>query len=60
MKPSSSIVNDPLRVYCVSPESGDTTVKAKLNQPMKSITHIGYCLKGTVADFSPIEVAEAR
>jgi outer membrane protein assembly factor BamB len=41
-------------------QGGGTTVSAKLERPMKSITHVGYCLKGTVADFSPIEVSAAR
>lgn len=41
-------------------EGGGVTVKAKLKRPMKSITHVGYCLKGTIVDFSPIEVSAAR
>jgi hypothetical protein len=41
-------------------QGGEATVTAKLNRPLKSITHVGYCLNGSIADFSPIEVAEAR
>jgi hypothetical protein len=41
-------------------QGGGTTVNAKLTQPMKSITHVGYCLKGTIVDFSPIEVSEVQ
>jgi hypothetical protein len=41
-------------------QSGEATVTAKLDRPMKSITHVGYCLNNSTADFSPIEVAEAR
>jgi len=41
-------------------EGGGVKVKAKLQRPMKSITHVGYCLKATVTDFSPIEVSAAQ
>ncbi len=41
-------------------QAGGVTVNAKLDRPMKSITHVGYCLKGTVVDFSPIDVSVAR
>ena len=41
-------------------QGGGKTVKAKLNRPMKRITHVGYCLKETVTDFSPIEVSTAQ
>ena len=41
-------------------QSGEATVTAKLDRPMKSITHVGYCLNNSIADFSPIEVAAAR
>ena len=41
-------------------QGGGATVKAKLDQPMKRITHVGYCLKGTIVDFSPIEIAAAQ
>jgi hypothetical protein len=41
-------------------QGGGVTVNAKLDRPMKSITHVGYCLKGTVVDFSPIEVSAAQ
>ena len=44
----------------VTLEGGGVTVKAKLDRPIKSITHVGYCLKGTVTDFSPIEVSAAQ
>jgi outer membrane protein assembly factor BamB len=38
-------------------QGAGVTVTAKLERPMKNITHVGYCLKGTVTDFSPIEVS---
>jgi len=41
-------------------KSGKATVTAKLEQPMKSITHIGYCVNNATVDFSPIEVIVAR
>ena len=41
-------------------EGGGVTVKAELDRPMNSITHVGYCLKGTITDFSPIEVFATR
>ena len=44
----------------VTLEGGGATVKAKLDRPMKSITHVGYCLKGTIVDFSPIEVSPVQ
>jgi outer membrane protein assembly factor BamB len=41
-------------------QGGGVTVSAKLDRPMQSITHVGYCLKETIVDFSPIEVSAAR
>ena len=41
-------------------QGGGATVKAKLQRPMKSITHVGYCLNKSVVDFSPIEVSAAQ
>jgi hypothetical protein len=54
------IVTVDLASGSVTLQSGATTLTAKLEQPLKSITHVGYCLSGTTADFSPIEVAAAR
>lgn len=39
--------------------SGEATVTAKLERPLKSITHAGYCVNAAVTDFSPVEVAKA-
>ena len=42
-------------------QSGAATVTTKLQQPMKRIAYVGYCLfGGSVTDFSPIEVAPVR
>jgi outer membrane protein assembly factor BamB len=41
-------------------QGGGATVEAKLERPMQSITHVGYCLKQTVVDVSPIEVSSDR
>jgi hypothetical protein len=41
-------------------QGGDATVNAKLARPLKSITHVGYSLKGTIVDFSPIEVSAVQ
>jgi hypothetical protein len=41
-------------------QGGGATVQAKLDRPMTSITHVGYCLKGTIVDFSPIEVSAVQ
>ena len=54
------IVTVDLAAGNVTFEGGGATVKAKLERPIKSITHVGYCLKGTITDFSPIEVSAAR
>jgi hypothetical protein len=40
-------------------QSGAATVTAKLERPMKSITHVGYSINGAVTDFSPIEISVA-
>ena len=29
-------------------------------KPMKSITHVGYCLSNTIVDFSPFEISAVR
>ncbi len=54
------IVTVDLASGSVTFQGGGATVKAKLDRPMQSITHVGYALKGTVVDFSPIEVSAAR
>ena len=41
-------------------QCGETQVKAKLARPMKSITHVGYCLNNSVADFGPIVAGQGR
>ena len=41
-------------------EGGGVTVNAKLDRPMNRITHVGYCLKDTIVDFSPIEASADR
>jgi outer membrane protein assembly factor BamB len=40
-------------------QGGEAKLTARLERPMKSITHVGYCLKDSIADFSPIEVQTA-
>jgi len=54
------IVTVDLESGSVTFQGGGVTVNAKLDRPMKSITHLGYCLNNSVVDFSPIEVAVAR
>ncbi len=44
----------------VNLEGGGVAVSAKLDRPMKSITQIGYGLKGTIVDFSPIDISTAQ
>ena len=36
-----------------------TAVEAELNQPMASITHIGFCTDSAIADFTPLEARQA-
>lgn len=57
--PYELVVTVDLAAGSVTFQGGGVTVKAKLDRPMKSITHVGYCLKGTIVDFSPIEAAAA-
>ncbi len=54
------IVTVDLASGSVTFQGGGATVKAKLERPMKSITHVGYCLNGTIVDFSPIEISATR
>ena len=54
------LVTVDLAAGSVTFRSGETTLTAKLQRPMKSITHVGYCLNETIADFSPIEVSAAQ
>jgi hypothetical protein len=32
------------------------TIEAKLNRPLKQITHVGYYVMNAVTEFSPVEV----
>jgi hypothetical protein len=41
-------------------QGGGAAVNAKLARPMKSITHVGYSLKDTIVDFSPIEISAVQ
>ena len=59
-KPYELTVTVDLDTGNVTLQTAGVKVTAKLQQPMKSITHIGYCLKDTVVDFSPIEIAGAQ
>ncbi|MFV1968811.1 MAG: hypothetical protein ACC628_25620, partial [Pirellulaceae bacterium] len=54
------IVTVDLASGSVTFQGGGTTVNAKLDRPMERITHVGYCLRGTIVDFSPIEVSAAQ
>jgi hypothetical protein len=58
-KPYELSVTVDLASGSVTFQSGTTTVTAKLVRPFKSITHVGYCLNNSVAEFSPIETAAA-
>lgn len=59
-KPYELNVTVDLASATVTFQSGATTLTAKLQRPLKSITHVGYCLNNSVADFSPIETAAVR
>ncbi len=59
-KPYELTVTVDLATGSVTFQGGGATVKAKLNRPMKSITHVGYCLKSTIVDFSPIEASSVQ
>ncbi len=59
-KPYELTVTVDLATGSVTLEGGGVTVKAKLDRPMSSITHVGYCLKDAITDFSPIEASAAR
>jgi hypothetical protein len=54
------IVTVDLQSGNVTFQAGGKKVNAKLEQPMKSITHVGYCLNNTITDFSPIEASAAQ
>jgi len=41
-------------------QGGGATVRGKLDRPMQRISHVGYCLKGTIVDFSPIVVSPVQ
>jgi len=41
----------------VTLKSGKATVTATLANPMKSITHVGYCTNNATVDFSPVDIA---
>jgi len=59
-QPYELIVTVDLASGSVTFQGGDATVTAKLDRPLKSITHVGYCLNASIADFSPIEASETR
>ncbi|MCC6354171.1 MAG: PQQ-binding-like beta-propeller repeat protein [Verrucomicrobiae bacterium] len=44
----------------VTLSAGGATVRAKLERPIRAITHVGYCVSGASADFGPVEIAQAR
>jgi hypothetical protein len=54
------IVTVDLTSGSVTFQGGGATVSAKLDRPMKSITHVGFCLNNTIVDFSPVEVSAAQ
>jgi hypothetical protein len=40
----------------VTMTANDVTIQAKLEQPLESITHIGYAVDNAQIDFTPIEI----
>lgn len=59
-KPYELAVTVDLASGDVTLSAGGATVRAKLERPIAAITHIGYCVSGTSADFGAIEVAASR
>jgi hypothetical protein len=59
-KPYELLVTVDLASGSVTFQSGETALTAKLERPLTSITHVGYCLNNSIADFSPVEVIAAR
>ncbi|MBI5686234.1 MAG: PQQ-binding-like beta-propeller repeat protein [Verrucomicrobia bacterium] len=59
-KPHELAVTVDLASGNVTLKSGTASVTAKLSNPMKSITHVGYCTNNATVDFSVIEAMPAK
>ena len=55
-KPISLSVQVDLDRRRVKFAAGTVTVEAKLDMPLKSITHVGFCVDSAVAQFSPLKI----
>ena len=56
-KPVDLTVRVDLDRQTVTLAAGATTVEAQLAEPLKQITHVGFCTDQAVADFSDLQVA---
>ncbi len=54
-KPVALSVQVDLRRGDVVFTAGGVTVKAKLLRPLKSVTHVGFCVDSAIAEFSPLK-----
>jgi hypothetical protein len=50
------LVTVDLKAKTIVYQAGSVTLKARINRPLRSITHIGYAVDSALADFSPIEI----
>jgi len=49
------VVEVDLRRQQVTFTAGGATIEAKLLRPLRSITHVGYCVDSAIAEFSPLK-----
>ena len=55
-KPVNLRVEVDLKQQKVALTAGGATVEAKLDRELGSVTHVGYCTDGAVAEFSPVQI----
>ena len=51
------LVTVDLKTQTILYQAGSVTLKARINRPLRSITHIGYAVDSALADFAPIEIS---
>ncbi len=55
-KPIDIVVKVDLDTQQVTYTAAGVTLEAKLERPLKSITHVGYSMDSALVDFSPVEI----
>ncbi len=56
-KPVEIVVTVDLKARKVTYKANEVTLEARIERPLKSVTHVGYALDSALIDFAPIKIS---